>query len=255
MRTALAALVAALALAGCGSREASVMKTAFDKPIQRADMELVFDVSASGGTEHVSVNGPYQSNGQGKLASFDYKVDASGFGPKAVDAEVISTGRDVFVVYRGRAYHVGAANLQRVLRQAGPKALTPADLDGLLGRMKSWFSHTSTQEDAQLDGEPTTRVSGRMDLKATLEGIAQITHQPVSSVRDLEQHLTDPRFAVDVGRTDGRLRQIEMEMADRSSGDVMEFKLRFRNLGRSVQIQTPAHPRPITALVRQFKGR
>ena len=110
------------------------MKTAFDKPIQSADMELVFDVDAPGGTEHVSVNGPCRSNGRGRLASFDYKVDASGFGPRAIDAEVISDGHDGFVVSKGQAYHLGAASLQRVMRQAGPQAATPDDLDGLMGR-------------------------------------------------------------------------------------------------------------------------
>ena len=62
---------AAIALSGCGAKEAAVVKGAFEKDIKSANIEMSIDVKAPQGAVGVKLAGPYQSNGKDQLPSAD----------------------------------------------------------------------------------------------------------------------------------------------------------------------------------------
>jgi hypothetical protein len=248
---------AAAAVAGCGSQEASVLQTAFKHPITSANVRIAFDVTAPRQSAHVTVAGPFRSNGTGKLPSLDWQIHISG-GPHPIEGELISTGDDAFIKYEGQTYEAGKAAITKLKAQsrqpAGMSQLT--DVSQLTRKMQSWFPDTSTHENAQLDGQPVTRVTGRLDLSKALEDLSQMTQGgPAITQRDLSQIdklVTDPRFTVDVGKNDGRLRRILATLRIRGQGGI-RFLVRYRNIGRTVTINAPSSGLPLSQLAKKLQ--
>ena len=92
--------------------------------------------------------------------------------------------------------------------------------------MQDWFPQSDTQEDADLDGEPVTRVTGKLDLSAALTDLKELAKRPGMSgaeglkelsngdIKRIERMFSDPSFTLDVGRDDGKLRRIVATMQD-----------------------------------------
>jgi hypothetical protein len=249
--------VAALAVTGCGAKEASVLQTAFQHPIKSGDVQMAFDFTEPSGAVHVTVAGPFKSNGARNLPSFDWQVHVNG-GPRSIDGELISTGDDAFIKYDGQTYEAGKAAIAKLRAQsrqeAGMSQLT--DISQLTSRMQTWFPKTSTQENAQLDGQPVTRVTGRLDLSKALKDISQMTQGgPAITQKELSQidkQVTDPRFTVDVGKNDGRLRRIVASLRIRGQGGI-RFLVRYRNIGRAVTINAPSSGLPLSQLAKKLQ--
>lgn len=253
MKTCLVGLLAAAAVAvsGCGSQEASVLQTAFKHPIKSANMQIAFDVTSPQDSAHVTIAGPFKSNGKGNLPSLDWRVHIAG-GPKSIDGEIISTGDDAFIKYGGKTYEAGKATIAKLKRQGTQQgSLQAADISQLTAKMRDWFPQSDTQENAQLDGQPVTRVTGRLDLSKALEDISQMTQGgPAITQKDLSQIdklLTDPRFTVDVGSSDGQLRRILATMRIKGQGS-MRFMVRYRDIGKPVTIDAPSSGLPLSQL-------
>lgn len=247
---------AAVAVTGCGSKEASVLQTAFKHPIESANVQIAFDVTAPQDSAHVTVSGPFTSNGAGNLPSLDWRVHIAG-GPKAIDGEIISTGDDAFIKYGGQTYEAGKATIAKLKRQGTQQgSLQAADISQLTSKMRSWFPQSSTQENAQLDGQPVTRVTGRLDLSKALKDISQMTQGgPAITQKDLSQigkQVTDPRFTVDVGKRDGQLRRILATMRIRGQGS-MRFMVRYRDIGKPVTINAPSSGLPLSQLGKKLQ--
>lgn len=250
-------VAAAVAVAGCGSQEASVLQTAFKHPIKSANVQIAFDVTSAQQSAHVTIGGPFESNGAGKLPSLDWRMRFAS-GPKSIDGEIISTGRDAFIKYGGRTYEVGRANIAKLKSQAERQgsSLQAADISQLTRKMRTWFPKTATQRNAQLDGESVTRVTGRLDLSKALEDISHLTQGgPAITQQELgaiDKQVTDPRFTVDVGKTDGQLRRIVATMRIRGQGG-MRFSVRYRDIGKPVTIDAPSGGLPLSQLAKKLQ--
>src|SRR5690349_12316954 len=99
MRRLLVAVTAAgaLAVSACGAEEASVVKTAFEQDIKSANVSVDLSMKAQGQGTSIKLAGPFQSNGEGKLPSADWKLNVNGAGlPKPIEGRLISTGDDAF---------------------------------------------------------------------------------------------------------------------------------------------------------------
>jgi hypothetical protein len=126
----LGSLLAAVALvAGCGgdsgsSKDARVLiDRAFKQSIPSAELTLNIQAKINGIAQlsqpvSLKVAGPYQSNGKGKLPSFNWQVGVSG-GGQAFSGGLISTGENAFVNFQGTNYEVGAGRVAELNRQLG----------------------------------------------------------------------------------------------------------------------------------------
>jgi hypothetical protein len=258
---------AAVALTGCGAREAEVVKGAFEKDIKSANIELAIATHSDGEAFNLSLRGPYRSNGEGKLPSADLDVKIEGAAPKPLSARLISTGENAFVEYEGETYEVGEERIAELEREgAGGSAdqLTPADIRKLTATMGDWFPDSDAQEDAELDGEPVTRVTGKLDLSKALtdlkalasrpgmSGVEELKQLSAADIRRLARMVADPRFTVDVAKSDGKLRRIEAKVRVERSA-TLDVSLRFKDVDKPVEIDAPKSGRPIEELGRRLE--
>ena len=215
---------AAVALSGCGAREAEVVKGAFEQPINSASVSLALSAQSTEGTMKLTLDGPYKSNGTGELPSADLALKLEGAMPRTIEGRLISTGKNAFIEYGGETYEVGEEQIAALKQQGAsgaPTQLTPSDIQKLMGTMQDWFPNSDTQEDADLDGEPVTRVTGKLDLSEALkrpqgtrqEAWRSPAPRPSRSSATATSSASSGwsatrRFTIDVGRSDGKLRRI-----------------------------------------------
>lgn len=254
---------AAIGLTGCGAQEAEVVKGAFDQGIDSANVTATLDFKSSEGNSSMALEGPFKSNGEGKMPSFDFQVGLDGQGLNGVEGRLISSGKNMFVEYKGETYEVGEdviAQAQREDKDAGGP--TAADIQALMGTMQNWFPRSDTQEDADLDGEPVTRVSGTLDVSAALKDLKSLAQKGALSnseelkrlsaadIREIEKLMSDPKFIIDVGRDDGKLRRIVASMKFSSGGDggTVSLSVRFKAVDKPVTIDAPTSGKPIEEL-------
>jgi hypothetical protein len=260
------AMVAAAALlvgTGCGAKEAAVVSGALSKPVDRATVTMDLSATVVGQKMGVSLQGPYSSNGDGKLPSVDWRLHAQGMGTAPLDARVISSATNAFVEYGGQTYEVGQDKIAKLTQQAKSGKQQPVDLGALMEKAKSWFPESDTQEDAELNGEKVTRVSGRVDLSKALDGIMDFARQSSSAdpnaakalqgapdMQQVEKYVSDPRFTLDVAKSDGTLRRIAVtaQLKGVPGGGEISFSLQLSDVGKPVTIQTPSSGRPIEEL-------
>jgi hypothetical protein len=270
MLFAAACVTATVALSGCGTQEAAVLKTAFEKKIDTANVAMTYAVNSSQGNATLSLNGPYKSNGEGKLPSLDWQLKIDGATPQPITGELISSGDDAFVKYGGDTYEVGKDQIAKLEQEGaaggGAQQFSAADVQKLLTQAQGWFPQSNTQENAQLNGEAVTRVTGTLDLAAALTDLKALAKQPGLSgaealkglsstdLKQVEQAISDPRFTVDVAKSDGTLRRIaaSMHVNGSDSGD-LSFSIQFTDVNKPVSIQVPASGKPIADLVKKLE--
>jgi len=254
-----------LALSACGAEEASVVKTAFEKEISSAHVTVAFSATAPGSETSVTLAGPYQSNGKGDLPSFDWKLHLAGAAPRPIEAQILSTGDDAFVVYGGETYQVGRDKLAQ-LQLAGGGGFSSADMTKMMGRMQDWFPQSDAHSDAVLNHEPVTRITGRLDLSEALKDMKEMAREPGASsfeglkqlsgadLREVEKMVSDPRFTVDVAQSDGKLRRIAARMTvdNGTEKSTIAFSLQLKDVDKPVRITAPSSGRPIEELIQRL---
>jgi len=257
----------ALAVSACGAEEASVVKTAFEQDIKSANVTVDLSMKAQGQETSIKLAGPFQSNGERKLPSVDWKLNVTGATPEPIDAQVISTGDDAFVVYGGETYQVGKENIAKLKLSGAGGGMQSADLGKLLTQMRDWFPETSGTQDAELDGEPVTRISGKLDLSEALKDMKEMAKQPGASgfegleelsskdLKEVEKVVSDPNFTIDVGKSDGKLRRIAASMTMNADGEkgALELSVKLADVDKPVDIQAPSGGRPIEELMQKLQ--
>jgi len=272
MRTLLVAATAAgaLAVSACGAEEASVVKSAFEQDIKSANVTVDLSMKVQGQETSIKLAGPFKSNGDNKLPSLDWKLNLNGAGmPQPIEGQIISTGDDAFIVYGGETYQVGKANIAKLKLSGagGGGGMESADIGKMLTQMQDWFPETSGTQDAELDGEPVTRISGKLDLSEALKDMKEMAKQPGASgfeglddlsskdLKEVEKVVSDPNFTLDVGKSDGKLRRIAANMtinADGQKGQVA-LSVKLADVDKPVDIQAPSGGRPIEELMQKFQ--
>ena len=259
-----------VALTGCGGQEAEVVQTAFEKDVKSANIEMAINVQSGPQAVSIKLAGPYRSNGKDQMPSADLDVQVTGATPNAITGRVISTGTNAFVEYGGETYEVGEQLISQWEQAKGSsEQLSPNDIKTMMGEMEDWFPMTDTQEDVELDGEPVTRVTGKLDLSKALTDLKELASRPGMSggqgleqiskgdIKDIEQMFSDPKFTVDVGRDDGKLRRIvtSFRIEEGTDKGALEFSMRFKDVDKPVTIDAPAtgSGKPIEELGRKLE--
>src|SRR3954452_2954272 len=259
--------VGAVAISGCNAQEASVVKTAFAKDISSANVTIALSMSSKAGETSIGDSGPYRSHGRGKLPSVDWNLTVSGGpAPGPIEAELISTGGDAFVVYQGDTYQVGKDKIAQ-LGALGATNPSGTDISKLLSQMGDWFPESDAQQNATLNGEAVTRFTGRLDLSEALKDMKSLAQQPGASgfeglkqlsggdLSQIAKSVSDPRFTVDIAKADGKLRRIaaRAKVKDGSSAGTISFSLQLKDVDKPVNITAPASGKPIEQLLQRLQ--
>jgi hypothetical protein len=290
-RLVIAVSILSLALvAGCGdsggggsSEDArALIDKAFKSSIPSADMTLNIQAKVSGVAQltqpiSLKVAGPYQSNGKGKLPSFNWQVSVSG-GGQAFSGGVISTGDNAFVNFQGTNYEVGTAQVAQVNQQlsqstSGGKTLKDFGIDP-----QAWVQDPQDKGDENVNGVDTTHVSAGIDVTRLVTDFNKTIQQAGGAmgssapsqltpdqIAKISQVVKDPKFDIYVGKDDDKIRRLSLSVDfeipsearsqfQGAEGGTITFSIDFAKVGEKKTITAPANARPISELQQQLGG-
>jgi hypothetical protein len=272
-------VVAVVALASCGGGSEAEAKKLLDQGFRNSIGSATVDIDAELKLEGIQgledpirmkLNGPYQSNGEGKDASFDWDISLT-LGGQPVAFKLISTGEKTFVSLGGTNYEAEEAAENQ---QAG-QGRSFAQL-GLSPR--EWVKKAETKGDESIGGVETERVSGTFDVRRFITdlneaagragnqfgGVAPAQLTP-AQVEQFASSVDDPNFDAYVGKDDRKLHRLSTDVefnvpeAQRpqlggATGGRISFSLEFKDIGKPVTVQAPQNARPISDLTDQLQG-
>jgi hypothetical protein len=284
---AVSLLAAAALVAGCGSSGSStdaraLIDKAFKQSISSADVTLNIQAKVNGVASlsqpiSFKVAGPYQSNGKGKLPSFNWQISIAG-GGQAFSGGLLSTGDNAFVNFQGTNYEIGTASIAKINQQrtqtGGAKSLKDFGIDP-----QAWVKDPQNKGDGNVNGVDTTHVQatvdvGRMftDFNKTIAkagGAMGTTATPrqltPSQLSTIEQVVKSPKFDIYVGKSDSKIRRLAVSVDFQipasqqakfkgAQGGTLTFSIDFANVGKPQTITAPANARPISELQQQLGG-
>jgi hypothetical protein len=214
-RSLTALLIFAAALAGCGGSDHErvnpglMLDQATARGISNASVEIdarlqVLGVDRLSQPLRLRLNGPYLSNGSGRIPSFDWRLSASALG-FPVGGQVLSTGSNVYLSLYGNGYEVGssavAAANQRVEQAAAATGSRPE-----VG-MRSWLGQARVVGDDSAGGEDCERIAAPLRRDQTASDLA-----PLASALGISQPpAVSGRATACVGYDDRRFHELQVD--------------------------------------------
>ena len=283
------AAAAALALGGCGGgggeeNVEDLLDKAFNKGFDSADVRLDVELQLEGlpAVERplrIKATGPYRAN-KNKLASFDIDLELSA-GGQPVRTGRLSTGDRLFIKFQDVYYEVPADQVRQNNRQVQRENRSRQALAGIGPDARKWLRDAKIEGDAEVAGVETTRVSGQLDVGATLRGLNEFASRASRALgpgaaptppRPLPKRILDdaedivkenPKFDVYVGKDDDVIRRIsanlKFDVPERDRERLrglergrLELNLEFADIDGDQKIEAPANARPLSDLARSL---
>jgi uncharacterized membrane protein YgcG len=296
-RFAVLALVALLSMAfvtGCGggssgkSASAStdvnqLLKDTFSggKTINSGKLNLALRIDAQGtsssnGPISVSLTGPFQSQGKGKLPKLDIEAKVEGAGQN-ITAGLVSTGDKGFVKFQGQAYAVTDAifaEFKKGFEQAQAQAdkqkgqsLATLGIDP-----RRWLTNPKNEGDAKVGDTDTIRITGDVNVSKLLDDVntalqkarslgvqgssslpAQLTPAQKKQAADAIKKLS---VEIYTGKDDRIMRRMLVDLTADSKGQAAAVKLdlQLTDVNNDQSISEPAGAKPFDQLLSQLGG-
>jgi hypothetical protein len=196
----LGAIVAALALAACGSSSGtsgssgdaqSLIKQTFSTghPVKSGVLTISLNLTPSGsstlsGPIGFSISGPFQSRGTGKLPASNFTVSISALGRRG-QLGIVSTGTAGYVTLQGTAYRLPAADFQRLesgfAGVGGGSGQSGGGLAALGIDPQHWLSNPTIVGSGNVGGADTTHIRSGVNVSALLADINTFLAKAASS--------------------------------------------------------------------------
>jgi hypothetical protein len=262
LRRALAVLIAVLTLGltacGGGSNQATkLLRDTFAgrHRINSGSLAVALTVNPVGpsglkGPLTVSIAGPFQNLGPGKLPASVFNVNLAAMGTDAA-VTVTSTGSTGYVTFQGQSYKLPQATYQRLESSFAQLGSTPgASGSGVLGRLgiqpQHWLVNPQIVGDEGIAGVNTTHIRSAINVAALLSdlnrflkraaslGVAGATSFPqgisATTRQQIASEVKNPTFNVWTGVADKTLRRLEIGLTLPINGQLSAL------LGRSASI-------------------
>jgi hypothetical protein len=272
-----AALIALVALAGCGGGDeggsdsaTDLLDRGFATDVDTGVLTIDAELDLEGGPFEepfrLEVEGPFRSPETiGRWPDMDMAFRASGAG-KEYEGRAITTRANAWVEFDGETYEVGEA-LWRQLRAAveqlsrnEPDTLGELDIDPL-----DWITDARKAGSEKLGGTTTTKVTGRLDADRMLRDINLIPGgEPLteSELRQAEEVVGDTEFQAWIGEddiwrrlsieSDLRVPEAERESLGGIAGGTVSLDFELDEPNQPVEIRGPMEGRPIDELLRRL---
>ena len=268
----LAAVLAAVALAGCGGggdANKILSRTAASLgKIRSGDLTLRLVVSPRAGTRGrigFELRGPFALRpGTLPVARIAYTQIA---GARKGTATFLSTGTNAYAIVAGKAYELPASATEQVRRAAAELAGSGSGLGSF--HVESWFDDPKVQEGGEVGGSDTDRVTADLNVVSAANGLLDLVRQLGSNAPRIEgQQAKQLREAVEsssievwTGKKDRLLRRLLLkaelgldvpESLRRALGEVVgakvEFELAVSHPNKPVKVAPPVNPLPSSSL-------
>ena len=297
----LALLIAALALVACGGGDEAesggtavegddpqaILEQTFagegDKKVDSGVFDLSMTINAAGGGStlegpvDISLTGPFQSQGTGKVPLFDIDLSFEGAGQN-IQAGATSTGDKGFVNFMDQEYVVSDEVFQQFttgFEQASAEQETPMSFAELGISPQDWLTDPVVDDGSSVGETDTVKVSGGVDVPKMLADVNVLLSQAgslgIPDTGQLPTKLTEEQIAmveeavkeasveIDTGKDDSILRRIAFTLAaedPEGSGGTADiaFDLSLTELNEDQEIAEPEDAKPFEELLGQLGG-
>ena len=279
------AIVAALLVAACGSSgggdpSSGSAKTLLQQTfsgghtVKSGVLDFSLSVDPAGSSTLttpivLSLSGPFQSRGTGKLPESDFTVGISALG-KHGELGVVSTGTSGYVTLQGTAYQLPQADFQRLESSfSSVGSGSSSGLSGLGIDPQHWLENPKTVGTATVGGAQTTHIQAGVNVSALLadlntflaktaktSGSTKIpTAIPAATQEEIAAAIRDARVDVWTGTTDHTLRRLTLSLDVPVSGQTstvlggmssagVALTLQYSDLNQAQTIAAPTKVAP-----------
>jgi hypothetical protein len=296
----LAALLAAL-VAGCGGGDGDgasadedssvdqVLKDTFSgkKKVDSGKLDLSLKIDVQGGSSQVqgpislSLAGPFQTQGEGKLPKFDIDAAFEGAGQN-LKAGLTSTGDKAFVNFQGTEYAVSNQVFQQFkagYEQAQKQSAEKGDQQSLatLGiDPRRWLTDAKNEGEAKVGDTDTIKITGGVDVNKLLDDVNKALEKArslgVEGSDSLPEKLTDEQkqqaadaikdLSVEIytGKDDTTLRRmlvnmgVDAEDGGQKTSGTLTLDFQLLDLNEDQSIEAPSGAKPFDELLGQLGG-
>jgi hypothetical protein len=294
----IAAIVAVIALAACGSSASSggssgnaqsLLKQTFSGGHTVKSGVLAFDLSLkpSGSSTFstpitLSLSGPFQSRGKGKLPQSDFTIGITALGRHG-ELGVVSTGTAGYVSLQGANYELPQADFQK-LEQSFASTGSSGSASGLsqLGiNPLHWLTKPTVVGTETVDGASTTHIRAGVDVNTLIADLntflaktAKNTSAGTSGIPTQIPQATQQKIAaavknatVDVwtGKSDQTLRKLSLDLSVPVTGQVstelggmtsaaIGLTVQYSKLNQPQSIATPTGVRPYSQFTAKLQS-
>ncbi len=297
---ALLAVLAAL-VAGCGGGDGDgasadedssvdqVLEDTFSgkKKVDSGKLDLSLKIDVQDGSSQVqgpislSLKGPFQTQGKGKLPQFDIAAAFEG-GGQNFTAGLTSTGDKAFVNFQETDYAVSDQVFQQFragYEQAQKQSAEKNDQQSLatLGiDPRRWLTDAKNAGEAKVGDTDTIKISGGVDVAKLLEDVNRALEKArslgVEGSDSLPEQLTEEQkkqaadaikdLSVDIytGKDDTTLRRMVVDMAvdaedgGQKTAGTLTLDFQLLDLNEDQSIEAPSDAKPFDQLLGQLGG-
>lgn len=190
--------------------------------VESADLDLSIDVKASGdeaGDISVSLSGPFQNGGKGKLPELDMTATVKGTASGEnvdFDGGFVLLPNSAYVTYQGTNYEVDPttysfveSTLKQAQKQSGVEEETATACQEALAEVDigNFVDNLSNNGSVDVAGASTTKISGDLDVGSSIDTLVELSEDPACNgqLDALEGQLGDLPSSGDVDEATGEV--------------------------------------------------
>jgi hypothetical protein len=229
----------------------------------------------------LSLNGPFQSRGTGKLPASAFTIGISALNKRG-SLGVISTGSSGYVTLQGNAYRLPAADFQKLessFSSVGSSG-SSSGLSGLGINPQHWLKNPSIVGSGTTGGAQTTHIRSGVDVSALLSDLntflaktAKTTSNstsiprsiPASTQQEIAAAVQNARVDVWTGSSDKTLRKLTLSLTLPVTGQTstvlggmtsagIGLTLQYSHLNQPQTISAPGNVKPYSEFTAKLRG-
>jgi hypothetical protein len=288
------AVLASVAVVACGGGDDKatsssdvnqLLKDTFSKGSPKSGklhVAIRVDSNAAGaatGPITASLDGPFQSEGSGKLPKFKIAAAFAAAG-RNIKAGATSTSDKGFLSFQGQDYAVSdevfkqfKTSYEQAIKQGSANGAKKSSLATLGIDPSKWLKNPKNAGDAKVGDTDTIKITGDVDVNRMLDDLSKATSQArslgIQGFQDLPSQLTPQqrqqvakeiknlKVEVYTGKDDSLLRRMHLALGlqNGSSGNAnVDFDLSYTDLNEDQEIAAPSNPKPFEQLMTQIQA-
>ena len=237
-----------------------------------------FAGAAASGPVSMTLDGPFESQGSGKLPRFDMDAALKGAGQN-FKAGATSTGEKGFVSFQGQEYAVTddvfkqfKASYEQAVKQSSSSSSKQASLATLGIDPAAWLKNPKNQGEAKVGDTDTIKISGDVDINRMLDDISKATSQArslgIQGFENLPSQLTPEqrkqaadsiknlRTEIFTGKDDTIMRRLHVafDLANGNEKANVDVDFSYTDVNEGQDIKSPSNAKPFDQLVGQLQG-
>ena len=227
----------------------------------------------------LTLSGPFQSRGAGKLPLSNLLIDINALGHHG-QLGLVSTGSAGYVTLKGAAYQLPAAEFQKLASSftggSGTGGLAKFGIKPL-----HWLTSPTIVGSDSVAGTPTTHIRAKVDVSALLGDVSTFlgkaaatgatgtaalpTSLSPATRQKIASEIKNPTVDIWTGATDKTLRKLAIGLTIPISGSAstllggltsaqIQFSLQYSQLNQPQSVAAPTNVKPFSEFQQQLQG-